>query len=135
MKIVVGYLISPAGEAALDAAIEEAKLRNAELLVMHSSKGGSAESLEESEQVREAQERIERRLSEAGLTFQFHYYVHGNEPAADVLQVATEEAADLIVIGLRKRTLTGKMLLGSNAHEILMHAPCPVLSVRAGDEF
>ena len=26
------------------------------------------------------------------------------------------------------------MLLGSNAHRILMAAPCPVLSVRAGDE-
>jgi nucleotide-binding universal stress UspA family protein len=39
-------------------------------------------------------------------------------------------AGELIVIGLRQRTSAGKFLLGSNAHDILMSAPCPVLSVR-----
>ena len=134
MKIVVGYLMSPAGEAALDAAVEEARLHHAELLVMHSSKGGAAETLEESELVRKAQEAIERRLTDEGVSFEFHYYVQGNEPADDILQVAAEQSADLIVIGLRRRSLTGKMLLGSNAHDILMQAPCPVLSVRAPED-
>jgi nucleotide-binding universal stress UspA family protein len=131
MKIVVGYLISPAGEAALDAAVEEARLRGADLLVMQSSRGGPHDSLEEAEAIREAQERIEARLNGQGIQFDLHYYVRGNDPAEDILQVAEEEAAGLIVIGLRQRSRTGKMLLGSNAHDILMHAPCPVLSVRS----
>lgn len=131
MKIVVGYLMSPAGEAALDAAVEEARMRNAELLVMHSSKGGASETLEESEQVREAQSRVEERLNAEGIPFEFHYYVHGNDPAEDILGVAETQSVSLIVIGLRQRSRTGKMLMGSNAHDILMRAPCPVLSVRA----
>lgn len=131
MKIVVGYLISPAGEAALDAAVEEARLRGADLLIMQSSKGGPHESLEETEAIRVAQERIETRLTGEGIRFELRYYVRGNDPAEDILQVAEDEDAGLIVIGLRQRSRTGKMLLGSNAHDILMHAPCPVLSVRA----
>ena len=47
--------------------------------------------------------------------------------------VLAEVGATLCVIGLRKRSQVGKMLLGSNAHRILMEAPCPVLSVRPDD--
>ena len=35
------------------------------------------------------------------------------------------------VIGIRRRSAVGKMVLGSNAHRILMDAPCPVVTVRA----
>ena len=41
-----------------------------------------------------------------------------------------EVAAELCVIGIRRRTAVGKMLLGSNANRIIMDAPCPVLTVR-----
>ncbi len=47
------------------------------------------------------------------------------------MQAAIDEDAGLLVIGLRKRTPTGKFLLGSNAQEILLDAPCPVLAVKA----
>ncbi|HEX9864564.1 MAG TPA: universal stress protein [Acidimicrobiia bacterium] len=36
----------------------------------------------------------------------------------------------MIVIGLRQRSSAGKFLLGSNAHDILMDAPCPVLTIK-----
>lgn len=39
-----------------------------------------------------------------------------------------------MVIGIRRRSTTGKMLLGSNALEILHDAPCPVLCVKDPDE-
>jgi len=40
MKIVVGFISSPAGKAALDRAIEEVQLRQGELVVVHSMEGG-----------------------------------------------------------------------------------------------
>ena len=45
--------------------------------------------------------------------------------------MAEEVGADFIVIGLRKRTPVGKLILGSNAQRILLDAPCPVLAVKA----
>jgi len=45
--------------------------------------------------------------------------------------VAEETAADFIVIGLRRRSPVGKLFLGSQAQQILLDAPCPVLAVKA----
>ena len=41
--------------------------------------------------------------------------------------------ASLIVIGLRRRTPTGKLLTGSQAQRTLLDANCPVLAVKASD--
>ena len=48
-----------------------------------------------------------------------------------MVEVAEQVRASLLVIGLRRRTSVGKFLMGSSASMILMHAPCPVLSVKA----
>jgi nucleotide-binding universal stress UspA family protein len=45
--------------------------------------------------------------------------------------VAESEQAEFIVIGLRRRTPVGKLILGSNAQRILLDASCPVLAVKA----
>lgn len=129
MLIVVGYLDSPEGEAALTSAIAEARLRDAKLLVLHSERGGPRQPEKEAIASREAIERVERRLDEEGLDYETREYVLGRAPAEDVVDVATEEGAGLIVIGLRSRSMVGKLLMGSNAQEILMSAPCPVLCV------
>jgi nucleotide-binding universal stress UspA family protein len=58
--------------------------------------------------------------------------VRGLDPAEDLLKVAEEVSAELIIIGLRRRSPVGKLILGSNAQRILLDAPCPVLAVKAG---
>ena len=52
--------------------------------------------------------------------------------AADlVLQTQQDMDACLIVLGLRRRSRVGKLLLGSHAQRILIEADCPVLAVKA----
>jgi len=57
--------------------------------------------------------------------------IRGLSPAEDLVAVVSEEGADMIVIGIRRRSRTGKLLLGSDAMEILLLAECPVLGVKA----
>ena len=130
-KIVVGYVKSEEGKRALDQAIKEAKIRNAKLVLIHSERGGRGESVDEIIEYREAGEEIESRLRQEGLEFVLRGLVRGNTPAQDLAQAAEEEGSDLIVIGVRNRSALGKLLLGSNAQEIIMSAPCPVLCIRA----
>ena len=54
-----------------------------------------------------------------------------SDPAAELIDVSEELAADLIVVGLRRRSRVGKLLLGSNAQRILIDAEVPVLAVKA----
>ena len=70
-------------------------------------------------------------MDEAGVDGEVRGLVRGKEPAEDLIVVAEETSASLIIIGLRTRTPVGKLILGSNAQRILLDAPCPVLAVKA----
>ncbi len=130
MSVIVGYLPAPRGRLALEAGIAEARLRNTELIVVHSIHGGGRGDDEEAIEVDQDLADLGTQLASEGVTFSVHNYVRGNQPAEDIVQAARDFDGELIVIGLRKRTAAGKFLLGSNAHDILMHAACPVLAVR-----
>lgn len=130
MTVVVGYLLSPAGDAALDVGITEARLRGSELVVMHSSPGGDAERDEDVAAYGAAGDRIQECLEGKEIRFRLVEQVVGNTAAKDIVDVALRERAELVVIGVRRRSLVGKMVLGSTAQDVIMNAPCPVLSVR-----
>jgi nucleotide-binding universal stress UspA family protein len=129
-SIVVGFIDSPEGHAALDRGVAEARLRGCKLIVVHSMVGGDKESDEEYLAANQAMEVVERRLEAEGLPFETHQYVRGQTPSEDLTQAAREFDAEMIVIGVRRRSTTGKVLLGSNALEILHDAHCPVLCVK-----
>lgn len=134
MSVVVGYIPAARGRAALDLAIGEAQRRNTSLVVIHSFHGGSRDEADEILATDEELAEIGARLEEAGLEHSIHHYVRGNSPAKDLVLAAKEFDAELIVIGIRRRTAAGKFLLGSNAHDILMDAECPVLTVKPAGE-
>lgn len=126
-KIVAGFLRSQEGRAALDRAMEETELRGGQLLVVHTLK----DDIEEVRAMRDELEQVEKRLASRGIEYTIKEYARGNTPAEDLIQACRDEDADLIVIGLRRRTPVGKLVLGSNAQDILLHADCPVLAVKA----
>jgi nucleotide-binding universal stress UspA family protein len=52
------------------------------------------------------------------------------KPYVQILEVAAEESADLIVIGVHGRKPIDLMLFGSTANQIVRRATCPVLTLR-----
>jgi nucleotide-binding universal stress UspA family protein len=130
MSVIVGYMSAERGRAALELGISEAKLRNTDLVVVHSLHGAGVDDDEDVVASDRELEIIDEELSKEGITYSIHNFVRGNAPAEDIVQAATDLGGELIVIGLRQRTSAGKFLLGSNAHDVLMTAPCPVLTIR-----
>ena len=74
---------------------------------------------------------VTERLTASGLDFDTRQLVRGFEPAEDLISIAEANNAGLLVIGLRRRSPVGKLILGSNAQRVLLDAPCPVLAVKA----
>lgn len=60
------------------------------------------------------------------------YTVRGTvgDHAESIVDVAETSGADLLVIGGRRRSPTGKVVFGSTAQQVLLDAPCPVTFVR-----
>ena len=128
--VVVGFIRSPEGEAALAAAVEEVRRRSGRLVIVHSSRGGDEDAAAVVDN-RLALEGIGAQLGADGVEFVVEDLARGNDPADDLVDVADREGAALIVIGMRKRSPVGKLLLGSNAQTVLLTAHCPVLAVKA----
>ena len=129
--VVVGFVPKPEGEAALDRAIEEAKLRGARVVVVNSHRGGGDFDQESSTRADKDMENVKAKLDAAGVDHELRKLVRGFEPAEDLIGIADDADAELIVIGLRRRSPVGKLILGSNAQRILLDAKCPVLAVKA----
>jgi nucleotide-binding universal stress UspA family protein len=89
-----------------------------------------------SEQLEDSAERQLPKLAEceecAGLDVE-EVIVHG-DAAAEIVRVASEQEADLIVISSHGRTGLGRMIFGSTAESVVRHATCPVLVVKPPPE-
>jgi nucleotide-binding universal stress UspA family protein len=116
--IVVGYSSKPEGRAALKRGLAEAELRQAELVVVHTSLDVEVADL-----------RAE--LVESGVPFEVKEAADALDPAEELISTAESRDAEFIIIGLRRRSPVGKLLLGSNAQRVLLDAACPVLAVKA----
>ncbi|GAA4739967.1 universal stress protein [Modestobacter marinus] len=129
MTIVVGYVPKPEGRAALRAAVEEADLRGESLHVLNTSRGDAY--VDPSYASPEDLAEVRGLLEETGLTFELEQHVGGQSGADEVVAAAARLGASLIVIGIRRRSPTGKLVFGSDAQRVLLEAECPVLSVKA----
>jgi nucleotide-binding universal stress UspA family protein len=128
--IVIGYTADPYGTAALDAGIEEARLRETDVLVVNSTPGDSYvdAAFAHRAEVRD----VEARLSTCGVPFELSQPVCVY--AADaLLEAMNRPEADMLVIGLKHRNPVGKLLLGSVSQKVLLECPKPVLAVKPAE--
>lgn len=130
MTILVAYVPRPEGQAALEKGIEIAKSRNEHLVVVNASLDGTKEdaSLVDAQDF----ERIELMLANTGLSAEVKQYVRGKSVVEEIESLVESLQVSMLIIGLRKRTPVGKLIMGSVAQEILLSVSCPVLAVKAG---
>ncbi|WP_281964211.1 universal stress protein [Serinicoccus marinus] len=113
MTVVLAWTTTPEGQAAQETAVAEARRRSLDLVVVPMQEG-SPEVAPEGVEVRvHAPDERDR------------------DVVGDFLDIAAEEDASLIVIGVKHRSAIGKLILGSSAQQILLEAAAPVLAVKA----
>ncbi len=126
MPVVVGYVDSPEGRGALRAAVHEARARDGRVVVVMSApRGGPAAELDA------AADEVRAFLDDAKVQYEVRRTARSGDPAEDIVQTAQGEQAELVVIGLRRRSAVGRIFLGAKAQRILLDAPCPVLTVKS----
>ena len=127
--IVVGWSPDEFGEAALARAVEEARLRQGRVVVVNATRG---DALVDDRYADEDQlARLATELAASGVEVDVRRSM-GAGVGDQVLAVAADVSADLVVIGLRRRSPVGKLLMGSVAQRILLGAECAVLAVKPG---
>jgi nucleotide-binding universal stress UspA family protein len=132
VTVVVSYVPDATGYLAVTEAAREAAWRETDVVVVNvvDSAGYTRPTAADERDL----DALAARLAAQGVPHRIRLLDVGAETAADaVLGVAREVGAELLVVGMHRRSPVGKALLGSNAQRILLNATCPVLAVRADD--
>ena len=130
MKILIGYDGTNSAKEALNLAKSHAKVFGASVEVVTSMQKGT-------ESEREVIERAERGLEYAKSVFEkdeiacnTHLLIRGLTAGEDLVEFANENQIDQIVVGVKRRSKVGKLLMGSTAQYVILQAECPVVTVK-----
>jgi len=130
MKLLVAYNGTKESEAVLELAKSHSKIFGAKLVVISSSEGGKGEKLEDINKIKRDLENIQEELSKNGIECEVEQLARGLTPGEDIVLYAEENDIDQIYVGIRKKSRTSKLILGSTAQFIILKAKCPVTSVK-----
>lgn len=128
MTIVLAWTPGPLGQAVLDAGAEEALSRKERIVLVNVVSGDAlvAPTYATDSELQLARQELEAR----GIECETVHEVTGREVSDSVLAVIDDEHARLLVVGLRRRSPVGKLIMGSVAQRLLLDAACPVLAVK-----
>ena len=129
MTVVVGYIPTPEGLAAVDHAIAFAQRDHARLVVVNTGHhGDNAHPLFARAADLDA---LDAKLDGLGLEHEIRQPTAASSAAQEIHAAAEEVSADHIVNGVRRRSPVGKLVTGSTAQRVLLDAECAVLAVKA----
>ena len=82
------------------------------------------------ERIKQDLEDIQKEIAADGIDCQVEQLARGLMPGEDIVLFAEENDMDQIYVGIRKKSRTSKLILGSTAQYIILKAKCPVISVK-----
>ena len=130
MKLLVGYDGSNSAKEALNLAKIHAKAFGASIAVVTSMEKGTEGQREDIAQAEKGLEWAKSLFEENEIECDTHLLIRGLSPGEDIVEFAKENQVDEIVVGVKRRSKVGKLLMGSTAQYIILQAPCPVVSVK-----
>ena len=130
MKILVGYDGSNVAQEAVSTAAKHAAVFNSEIILVHSMAGGPEVPREDFEKAESNLEQGKNPLLDKKIPCKSILSVRGLEAGEDLVKLADENKVDEIIIGVRRRSKVGKLLMGSTAQYVILKAHCPVVSVK-----
>ena len=128
MTILLAYIPTPEGNAALAAALGEATRRGSSVVLVSVLRPDAIDMPISAEQALDA---VVAKFGDAGIPVEVRQLPQGTDPAEAVLSVAAEVSPDMVILGLRRRSSIGKLILGSTAQRILLGVDAPVLAVKS----
>jgi nucleotide-binding universal stress UspA family protein len=126
--IVIGYVPSPVGEAALEAGLAEAAARGDDVVILNSPRRRSTVDAELIDTA--TADELVARATALGVTARVDQSDHGDDIVETFARVASAAGARLVVIGMRRRSPVGKLMTGSDAQRLLLELDVPILAVK-----
>jgi nucleotide-binding universal stress UspA family protein len=131
MKILVGYDGTNSAKEAVNLAKAHAKSSfNATVDVVTSMQKGTEHEREDIDQAERGLEYAKSVFEESDIACNTHLLIRGLTSGEDLVEFAKENDIDEIIVGVKRRSKVGKILLGSTAQFVILQAHCPVVSVK-----
>jgi nucleotide-binding universal stress UspA family protein len=131
MKFVVCYDEARTSSAVIKEALAHAKIWNATLEVVKAvTREIAIKHSKILEMEKELGADVNKQLAGGGMTYNAQLLVTSLDPGEELVKFAEEERIDLIFLGIKKKSKVGKLFFGSTAQYIIMHASCPVVTVK-----
>jgi len=130
MKILIGYDGTDSAKEALNLATTHAKVFGASVAVVKSMEKGTEGQREEIVEAEKLLEWAKSLFDEKEIACDTHLLIRGLSPGEDIVEFAKENQIDEIIVGVKRRSKVGKLLMGSTAQYVILQAPCPVVCVK-----
>lgn len=130
MNILVCYDESDVSQEALKVGVQHAKAFGAKVFVITSMIGGNKDDIEDNKRAESGLSHAQGVLEKEGISCETHLLVRGLSSGSDIIQYASDNEIDEIVIGIRKTSKVGKLVFGSTAQHVILESQCPVVTVK-----
>lgn len=145
-KMVVGCDLSSATSPALEYGRYFAKFFNAEIHLLHTLESPVNEDIVDKTEgsYSEVQQTLQQRIygqlldlykNEKNENFKFKVALRTGMPGETLIKYVKQEAADLMIVGIKRHGAIEKFLVGSTTEAVIRHSSCPVLVVPPGMVF